>query len=233
MSALTRFGRELASLFFPRLCLVCEKGLPAEGKEYVCFSCRNALPYTDFHLLSETPVTDRLAGRIPLVYGGAYFYYRPGGKAQSVIHTLKYYNRPEIGKDLGNAYGQLLAEVEALKDVDMVVPVPIHPVRLHERGYNQAAAIGEGVAKAMGVRHCPNGLLRRAFVASQTKKGLRERAKNVATVFGLGKLDFTDRHLLLVDDIFTTGSTLEACAEVILAAYPTARISVAVLGITE
>lgn len=234
LPALTRFSEELISLIYPKLCLVCEKGLPAKDEGHICFSCLQSLPYTDYYLLPENPVTDRLAGRIPLVFGGAYCYYRSKGSMQPLIHALKYYNKPEIGNRLGSDYGLQLKGVKALADVDYLLPVPIHPKRLHERGYNQAEKIAQGIAQRLNKPVLTDALVRRKFEASQTKKGLDERARNVSEVFGVATSARLDkRHVLLVDDVLTTGATIEACADSLLAAFPNIRISVAMLGITE
>jgi ComF family protein len=236
-NTLIKFIRSLNSsfwsLFFPRLCLCCEQGLPPDDEEYICFTCRVNLPYTNFHLLPENTVTDRLAGRIPLVFGAAYFFYRPDSRAQQVINALKYYNRPEIGTELGQAYGMDLLEVAQLQDADYIVPVPLHPKRMHQRGYNQAEKFGAGLAEKLPAQLLVDGLVRRSFEESQTKKGLEDRIKNVENAFGVGKHDLSNLHIILVDDILTTGATLESCADALLEAYPSARLSLVTIGFVE
>lgn len=230
---LSRLPIELASLLYPKLCLICEKGLAANSTDTICLSCLQSLPYTDYYLLPENPVTDRLAARVRLVFGGAYCYYRSGGRMQPVIHALKYYNRPGIGISLGSDYGLQLKDVKALGDLDFIVPVPIHPKRLHERGYNQAEKIAQGLAQVLEKPVLDTAIFRKKFEASQTKKGLDERVRNVSEVFGASSNKPLDgKHILLVDDVLTTGATIESCADSLVAAYPNIRISVAVLGIT-
>ncbi len=233
LSALRRLPEELISLIYPKLCLVCEKGLPANSTEHICFSCLQALPYTDYYLLPENPVTDKLAARIKLVFGGAYCYYRSRGSMQPLIHALKYYNKPGIGLSLGSNYGLQLKSVKTLTDVDYLLPVPIHPKRLHERGYNQAEKIALGIGQHINKPVLTDALVRRKFEASQTKKGADDRARNVSEVFTVAaSAKLENCHVLLVDDVLTTGATLEACADSLVAAFPNIRISVAVLGIT-
>lgn len=233
IKALQRINSSFWSLFFPRLCLACEQGLPPDDQEYICFTCRTNLPYTNFHLLPENTVTDRLAGRIPLVFAAAYFFYQPDSRAQQIIHALKYYNRPEIGTELGQAYGLDLMTVPQLQDADYIVPVPLHPKRMHQRGYNQAEKFGAGLAEKLPAALLADGLVRLSFEASQTKKGLQDRIKNVENAFGPGNYDFSNRHLILVDDILTTGATLESCADALLEAYPSVRLSLVTIGFVE
>lgn len=233
LAALSRLSEELASLLYPKLCLICEKGLAASSTDNICLSCLQSLPYTDYYLLPENPVTDRLAARIKLVFGGAYCYYRSGGRMQPLIHALKYYNRPGIGTSLGSDYGLQLKSVKVLGDLDYLIPVPIHPKRLHERGYNQTEKIAQGMAQILEKPVLTTALFRKKFEASQTKKDLDDRVRNVNEVFGTSSATaLNDCHVLLVDDILTTGATIEACADSLVAAYPNIRISVAVLGIT-
>ncbi|MEL6356192.1 MAG: ComF family protein, partial [Bacteroidota bacterium] len=208
LSRIERFGLGLESLFFPRICLGCDKGL--DNNEAICLSCREKLPYTNFHLLPENPVTDRLAARIPLTFGGAYLHYRSGTRTQRIIHALKYYNRPGIGTELGKLYGEELQNVVALADISGIIPVPLHPKRYHQRGYNQATYFARGLADSLQKEVWGNALKRRTFEASQTQKDRLNRARNVSNTFVAGHRDCDHQHVLLVDDVLTTGATLEA-----------------------
>lgn len=224
----------LDSLFYPKLCLGCDKPLSGSlPATYLCLSCHTNLPFTNYHKLAENRMTDRLAGRIPAQFAAAFLHYTPGGSVQQMVHALKYYNRPDIATDLGALYGQELLEVSILQDLDAIVPVPLHPKRQHERGYNQAAAFGLGLANALQKPLWTKVLKRQVFEASQTQKGLQERIENVAQTFTLGRQNLDQLHLLLVDDVLTTGATLEACSDTILAAFPQARISIATIAITD
>jgi len=228
---LQRFGFGLESLFFPRICLGCNKGL--DTNEAICLRCREDIPYTNFHELRENPVTDRLAGRIPLIFGAAYLYYRPGTRTQRIIHALKYYNRPGIGTELGKLYGEELNTVDVLADISGIIPVPLHPKRFHQRGYNQATYFAKGLAESLSKEVWEDALKRRTFEASQTKKGLQDRAKNVSNTFMSGKRNCKDKHVLIVDDVLTTGATLEACADALIEKWPGVRISLATIAIAE
>jgi len=234
LRTLRSFGYALDGLLYPQLCQSCERQLPAEAPDALCLTCLASLPYTNYHELTENPITDRLAGRIPLTFGGAFLFYRPNTKTQRLIPALKYYNRPEIGHELGRQYGKFLKNVAVLRDVTGIIPVPLHPRRQHQRGYNQALRFAEGLADSWEKPVLAAALKRQVFEASQTRKGLQERIKNVAQTFvATGRPALADQHVLLVDDVLTTGATLESCAEALLEKYANLRISVATIALAE
>lgn len=223
----------LVDLLYPRFCLGCDRTMGEAGQSFICLPCAAELPFTHYHELPENPVTDRFAGRLPLFFGGAFLIYKNDSITQRMIAQLKYYNRPDVALGLGRLYGDQLAGVPSLADLDYLVPVPLHPKRRFERGYNQAERIAAGIAEKLPATLAPAALLRNTFEASQTKKNKEERFANVSTVFRAGSLNLNGKKVLLIDDVLTTGATLEACAEALLAAYPEARIGIATLGIRE
>ena len=178
-------------------------------------------------------MTDRLAGRLPIVYGAGAYTFREGTVCQQVIHALKYHHRPDVGRQLGRRFGELLGQVPGLEDVTGLVPVPIHRRRRHARGYNQAEVIAEGLGEALGKPVYPEALRRRSFRGSQTKRGKLGRLENVQDSFAIGQGDFSGGHLVLVDDVLTTGATLDFCGNVLLEHHPGIRISVLVLAVAE
>jgi ComF family protein len=224
--------RGLGQLFFPPVCLNCRRALD-DHAALLCVPCKLELPPTDHHRYAENAVTDRLAGRLPLEFGAAAFVFRGGSVSQRLIHALKYHNRRDIGVLLGEGFGKRLREVPALADLDGIVPVPIHERRRHERGYNQAEAIAEGLGRALDRPVLADALRRSSFAGSQTKRGKLERLENVLSSFTPGSGDYGGQHLLLVDDVLTTGATLDFCGHVLLATHDRLRLSVATLAIAE
>ncbi|MEM9928438.1 MAG: phosphoribosyltransferase family protein [Bacteroidota bacterium] len=221
----------LISLLYPRLCLSCRKVISHNQTPQLCANCQNELAYTQQWLLPENALTDRLAGRLSLTFGTSLLYFGKGTVCQQLIHALKYHHRPEIGQQLGEQLGKRLADQSALADLHGVVPVPIHPKRRHERGYNQAEEIGKGVAQALNIPLFPEALRRQVFKGSQTTRSRLERVENTKSSFINGKGNFSGKHLLLVDDVLTTGATLDFCGNLLLDHHPDAKISIATLAI--
>ena len=223
---------DLDSLIYPRLCISCEQTLDNLKGAFICASCSAKLPFTQHHGLPENELTDRLAGRLRLVYGGALLYYQPNSPVQRMIHALKYYRRPEIALALGELYGHRLRKVDELRDLAGIIPVPLHAKRQLTRGYNQAERFGAGLIKVLNVPQRLDVLERRSFGGSQTKKRSQERVANVINSFvARPGHQLKDQHFLLVDDVLTTGATLDLCAEALLDIYPDIRLSIATIGI--
>ena len=157
---------------------------------------------------------------MPLRYGMACYHFTKNGRIQHLLHKLKYNNQPEIGVRLGIAYGDKLRTV-GIYDFDLVVPVPLHTSRLRKRGYNQAAMFGEGLSKELKIPHEDEALVRLHKTETQTKKSRVTRWENIANAFKIALPDIVKgRSILLVDDVITTGSTLEACVQALLSAGP-------------
>ncbi len=217
-------------LLYPRLCLCCEVHQPADD-DGLCIPCAARLPKTDLHLHLENEFTERFWGRIPLQAGAAMLYFRKQGFTQLLMHQLKYEGNRELGRTLGRIYGRMLKSSPFFLDIEGVVPVPLHPRKERLRGYNQSAVFGEGLAEVWGVPVWENALRRTVHTPSQTRLSRLERLENVRRVFEVGDSSMLrGRHILLVDDVLTTGATLEACAEKIFAIEGT-RVSMATLAI--
>lgn len=204
------------SLFYPNLCLVCERKKPVRG-EILCFACQHKLPKTDFHLDPENALMQRFWGRLPLQAAASLFYFIKGGRAQQLIHQLKYNNKPVVGMRFGQTYGSLLKDSPLFQRIDCIIPVPLHPRKQHQRGYNQSETFAQGLSMSLGKPYYPQALERRSFTQTQTRKSRRERMDNVMEAFRL-KNDkaLQAKHVLLVDDVITTGATLEACGTQLL-----------------
>lgn len=206
----------LIDLFYPNLCFACELR-PAPPNRSICLHCEYDITPTNYHLMQDNPVMERFWGRIPLQHASSCFAFTKGGLLQNLIHQLKYENKPQIGIELGKIYGALLKDTPPYNTVDYIVPVPLHPQKKHARGYNQAAMFAQGLALGMDKEWSENFLIKVENTDSQTKKSRLDRFANVESAFGLNNVDKLEgKHLLLVDDVITTGATLEACAATLL-----------------
>ncbi len=207
---------DFLSLFFPRYCLGCAGAL-LRGEDILCTRCLADLPKTHYHRRAENPVLNRLAGRLPLRHGFAFLKFRKGGMVQHLLHQLKYNNCPEIGEKLGKAYGRELADESMAGEFDLIVPVPLHRSRLRQRGYNQSAHFAKGLSEALQVPWDETISIRTLATTTQTKKGRAERWENVRHGFSVNaNVAIAQRRVLLVDDVITTGATLEACGQHLL-----------------
>ncbi len=214
MIATNQLRKALVHLLFPDLCLCCDQEL-VQGEQSVCWTCYQQLPFTGFQNLKENPVSLLFAGRLPIADATALCYFRKQGVVQHMLHALKYANKPEVGELLGSILGGQLKA--AGWQVDVVVPVPLHKARAHQRGYNQAAMIARGIAEALEVPCGEQVLRRNKFTETQTHKTRVERWQNVHDVFELVQPAMVkSRSVLLVDDVLTTGATLEACGHALL-----------------
>lgn len=216
LSTLVKPVLSLADLFYPRLCLACQKKL-VSVETSICIHCNYNLTPTDYHRTNPNPVLERFWGRVDLEHATTAYSFNKGGLLQQLIHQLKYENKPEIGLELGKMYGSLLKDTAPYNTVDYIIPVPLHPKKKHLRGYNQAAMIAKGLAVSMEKKWSSDYLIRTDNTETQTKKSRLDRFANVENAFGIGdKNAIAGKHLLLVDDVITTGATLEACAQTLL-----------------
>lgn len=204
---------DFISLFFPHYCLACSRAL-AKGEEILCTACLIDLPKTNYHLRLENQIKNRLLGRLPLKHGWAFLKFRKSGVVQHLLHQLKYNNHPEVGVKLGQAYGFELLNQGFDKEFDLIVPVPLHPSRQRKRGYNQSAQFALGLSDALKVAWTDSISIRTRSSVTQTHKTKAERWENVKDVFSIKEYDVVkDKRILLVDDVITTGATLEACGQ--------------------
>lgn len=223
---------DFISLIYPRLCVGCGQSL-LRHEPVVCTVCRYSFPQTRFHNHPTNPVSKLFWGKVEVERATAGYHFRKGSKIQRLIHQMKYKDRPEIGTALGNFLGQELAEDPHFSGVDCVIPVPLHPRKKRKRGYNQSEYIADGVAEALGKPALHKVLFRAVANPSQTRKSHYERWKNVSSVFRINpKRPLENAHILLVDDVVTTGSTLESCAAALLT-MPGCRVSIAALAVTD
>ncbi|MFN0290487.1 ComF family protein [Pedobacter helvus] len=216
MFALKRYTEDLINLLFPDLCNGCGN-LLYRGEKNICTKCLYDLPYTDFHLYEDNLVAKQLWGRMPVNAAMAMLYFKKGTKVQNLIHSLKYKGKTEVGLTLGKLLANRLLKSEMYADIDLVIPVPLHEKKLRQRGYNQSEYIATGLAEGLGVAVGTKNLTRNKSTESQTKKARYTRYENMQDVFSVkNKTDLLNKHILLVDDVITTGATLEACGNVLI-----------------
>lgn len=223
---------DFVSLIFPQQCVACEETLTWHERNF-CMHCLFSLPRTDFHLHEENPVMRRFWGRVPLKAAAAFLVFEKEGKVQRLMHAVKYQGRQEAAIEVGELFGNELKKSPLFHDVTHIIPVPLHRDKLRRRGYNQAEVFARGLAKAMGATLDTTSLLRVTATSTQTRKNRFDRWKNVEEVFSLGEAPHLHgQHILLVDDVVTTGATFEACAQH-LTALPGVRISLAAMATAQ
>lgn len=183
------------------------------------------------HLSRENEFTQRLWGRLNVEGGAAMYYFARKSPIQHALHQLKYHNQPEIGVKLGREFGQKLKSSDIFRSVGAIIPVPLHPKKERLRGYNQSVMFARGISETMEIPVLTDVLTRRTFTETQTKKKRMERFQNVGEVFEVRKPAFVEgKHLLLVDDVLTTGATLEVCGQALLG-VPNTKLSLATIAI--
>jgi ComF family protein len=232
MNQMPVFINELIGLLFPSVCITCGNRLISQ-EEYLCMDCWLDLPVSRFHLDPENKVVRMFWGRVAVESGTAYFQYRKGSRYQKLIHSIKYKGMKELGYGAGKRFGEVLLEDPGYSLADIVVPVPLHRRKQVSRGFNQSEWIAMGIAEAMGKPLSAGNLIRHTHTPTQTRKNRFERWKNVEGIFSIKNLqEYENMHILLVDDVVTTGSTLEACAAEILKC-PGAKVSIATLAYAD
>ncbi len=202
---------DLVSLLFPRLCQACGNHL-MRNEKLICTECHVLIPRTNFHLEDDNPLARLFWGRCRLEKTAAFSLYNRDSRIRHLIHNLKYKGIQEIGIELGRIYGLMLFNSGFTADIDILVPVPLHPHRERSRGFNQSSLIALGISEVSGIALDTVSLQRVVISSTQTKKSRYERWKNVEGTFLVrDPLPFRGKHILLVDDVITTGSTIESC----------------------
>lgn len=223
----------LIDLFFPKVCAACDSFLLA-NEQVICSHCRHEMPLTRHHLISDNEAMKKFYGKIPVEHASALLYYHKKGAVQQMIHNLKYKGMEEIGQTIGDWYASILADLPNFATVDAIVPVPLHRRKLRERGYNQVSAFGKSLSENLGIAYDDSILLRKVYSKTQTKKNLLGRTEVSAKA--IFEVTFSEkdhgRHFLLIDDVLTTGSTLEACSRALLK-IPDAKISIVCMAMSH
>ncbi|MGE5419470.1 MAG: ComF family protein [Chloroflexota bacterium] len=211
MKVLTDLVDDFLSLLFPRICYGCGNHL-MRNEKVICTECQVVIPRTDYHNQPGNPVEQLFWGRCVITKAAAFSYYTRGSRIRKLIHNLKYNGIQEIGIELGSIYGNLLRSSGFLNDVDLILPVPLHPSRERKRGFNQSRLICEGISSVSGIEVLADALVRPVKTQTQTRRSRFERWTNVEGIFELRTpSELEGKHVLIVDDVITTGSTIEAC----------------------
>ena len=206
----------LINLFYPRVCPACGN-LLMKGEETVCLSCLYLLPKTHYENNPENPLAQTFWGQVDFHAVTAEYFFSKTGKVQHLLHQLKYQGNKDAGYFLGQQLGESIRNAEAFQGIDYLVPIPLHPKKEHLRGYNQSFVIAQGVEEKTGIPINKGVLIRKVYTSTQTRKSREERWDNVKEIFDVIDAEvFVSKHVLLIDDVLTTGATLMAAGSTLL-----------------
>lgn len=224
---------DIKRLFFPPICAACGRRL-SDQDDFLCSYCRWEIPLTGFWGKAENPVAAIFHGHLPIVNASAFYFFVSGSGFRDLIHDFKYHNNWLLARKMGEWYGAELAASPLYADIDVVVPVPLHIRKKIRRGYNQSEYIAKGISMATGIPLDRGSIRRSTYNVSQTRRRKSERWENVEGIFSVRIPDaLRGKHLLLVDDVLTTGATIISLGETILKAVPDCRLSIATLAVSK
>lgn len=230
MSYLSDLSDDFLSMLFPRLCYACGDHL-LRNEKLICTECFVLIPRTGYHLLEDNPVARLFWGRCRIEKAAAFSFYNKDSRMRKLIHNLKYRGIKEIGSEMGKLYGLTLKRSGFTEDIDLIIPVPLHPAKRRIRGFNQSELISEGISQATGLPVDTISLKRISLTGTQTRRSRFERWMNVEGIFNIEDPSLlAGKHVLLVDDVITTGSTMESCANELLKVEGV-QVSVAALAV--
>lgn len=211
-----KWFKHFLDIIYPRTCEACGEALLG-GENLICMNCIIDLPRTNSHIQKLDKVSNRFWGKIPVTDTITFMKFSKKGKVQKLLHELKYRNKPEVGKYLGKIYGVDLKAAGFDKKIDLIIGVPLHPTKLIQRGYNQADCIAEGLSEALAIPYETHAVKRLVYTSTQTKKSRIERFQNVENIFEVIDAEkIKDKRIAIVDDVLTTGSTLESLGVTLL-----------------
>lgn len=224
--------KSLVNLLYPLTCNGCD-ALLLDSEDVVCTQCRHDMPFTQHYLNPGNETAKKFYGRLDLVHASSLVYFHKEGMVQELIHNLKYSKQEGVGRLMGQWYAPLLKQVPDLQTVTDVIPVPLHPKRFRERGYNQVTLFGQEIATGLGITYNEDILVRANYTKTQTKKNREMRAAIINSAFAVNHTDAdSGKHFLLIDDVITTGATLEACGKLLLQ-IPGAKLSIVTMAYAQ
>jgi ComF family protein len=199
----------------------------------ICSHCRHEMPLTQYYLDTNNEAVKKFYGKIEIQHASAFVYFNKKGMVQEIIHNLKYKGHEEIGSVLGNWYVEDLKEVNLEIPFDVIIPVPLHKRKFRERGYNQVTTFGKALSKGLNIAFDDAVLYRKKYSKTQSKKNLLGRSENIENIFDVHFSEKNhNKHFLIVDDVLTTGATLEACSRALLK-IPGAKISIVCMAMAN
>lgn len=223
---------DFLSLFYPRICFACGNALYT-NEEVICTFCRFRLPKTNFHTYRNNPLEQVFWGRINIERAYALYFYAKHGKVQKLLHQFKYCNHPEIGRFLGKMYGYELKRTLPDSFPELIIPVPLHSSKHRKRGFNQSEQFAIGLSQGLQIQADTRSLIRIRASETQTSKSRFSRWENVKEIFYVTSFEtLSGKHILLADDVITTGATIEACAALLLQIQGV-KLSVVSIAFTE
>jgi ComF family protein len=224
--------QSLINLFFPRVCCGCDSILLSD-EIVLCTLCRHEIPLTNFHNNPNNEAITKFYGKVPIEFASALFFFQKKGIVQQLIHRLKYKGHEDIGEMIGNWYAAELKTLPQIAEIDYIIPVPLHPKRLRQRGYNQVTTFGKALSEDLKIVYDDTFLVRKVYSKTQTKKSLLKRSELNTDIFDV---TFDEsrigKHFLLIDDVITTGSTLEMCTRALLK-IPDAKVSIVCMAMSQ
>ena len=224
--------QHLFNLFYPDTCVCCDQYL-LDQEKIICIECRLDLPFIETGNSTYNPLLETLKGKVIVEEGTSFLYYHPTGKVKKLIHQLKYKNNQKVGVFLGEWLGLKLLETKAYNNIDYIIPVPLHKDKLRLRGYNQLTKFGETLSSILNIEYLEGILIRNTMAKTQTLKKRLDRFKSLVNNFSLISADLLkNKHVLLIDDVVTTGATLEACCNELLKVEGM-KISIVTIALTE
>lgn len=220
MKLMYEWMQEIMHLFYPNLCLGCEQTLLNSEKK-ICINCWQQLPMTNFHLQENNLARDRFLGRVSIEHASAMFYFHKDSVLQSILHSLKYKNQTTAGELLGKRMGYLLQSSSWMSSIDILLPVPLAKAKLSLRGYNQSEHIARGIHEIWPIPIDTTSVIRNKNTKSQTTMTITERIENMKNAFNIIDPEkLRNKHVLLIDDVMTTGATLESLSQCLLSTIP-------------